>query len=114
MRITRDEGQSISVVGYVNVESVTAFTVGTLKAGDLIEITGGEIEEGQRYVLLPCAMNGKSRQKQAHLSIEELAMRLLLKSMTAHVTCGDHPNASSRSSIFSQQLRSIVTTVGVS
>lgn len=46
-------------------------------------------------------MNGKSRQKQAHLSIEELAMRLLLKSMTAHVTCGDHPNASSRWSIFS-------------
>jgi hypothetical protein len=41
------QGRSISVVGYVNVESVTAFTVGTLKAGDLIEITGGGIEQGQ-------------------------------------------------------------------
>jgi hypothetical protein len=45
-------------------------------------------------------MNGKSRQKQAHLSIEELALRPLLRSMTAHATCSDHTNASSRWPIF--------------
>jgi hypothetical protein len=44
-------GRSISVVGYVNVQSVTGFTVGSLKVGDTIEIGGSGIGDDQENML---------------------------------------------------------------
>jgi hypothetical protein len=41
------QGRSVSVVGYVNIENITGFTVGTLKAGDAIEITGSGVADDQ-------------------------------------------------------------------
>jgi hypothetical protein len=41
------QGPSVSVVGYVNVTSVTSFTLGALKAGDAVEISGTGIADDQ-------------------------------------------------------------------
>jgi hypothetical protein len=45
------QGESISVVGYVNVQNVTGFTIGGLKVGDTIEIGGSGVADDQKNVL---------------------------------------------------------------
>jgi hypothetical protein len=42
---------SLSVVGYMNVRSVTSFTIGGLKVGDTIEIGATGIAEGEKNIL---------------------------------------------------------------
>ncbi|MFI4994929.1 MAG: hypothetical protein ACHQAQ_03995 [Hyphomicrobiales bacterium] len=44
-------GRSVSVSGYVRVQSVSGFTVGALKVGDTIEIRGTGVAADQRNVL---------------------------------------------------------------
>jgi hypothetical protein len=42
---------SLSVVGYVSVQNVTGFTIGGVKVGDTIEISGNGVAEDQKNIL---------------------------------------------------------------
>jgi hypothetical protein len=42
---------SLSVVGYVNAQNVTGFTIGGLKVGDTIEIGATGVAEGEKNIL---------------------------------------------------------------
>ncbi|MBV9114559.1 MAG: hypothetical protein JOY67_17220 [Hyphomicrobiales bacterium] len=42
---------SLSIVGYVNAQNVTGFTVGGVKVGDTIEITASGVAEDQKNIM---------------------------------------------------------------
>jgi hypothetical protein len=46
-----EPGQWVAVSGYVQVRSVTAFSIGSLKVGDLIEVRGNGVAADQRNVM---------------------------------------------------------------
>ena len=53
------KSQAVSVIGYVNVRSVTGFTIGSLKAGDTIEISGDGVEDNEENVMFYPALDAK-------------------------------------------------------